>query len=50
MLLGTLGASVLENMLNEKGVIKGVMRARRGYNNMDHMNKDFYFRVCHKSQ
>ena len=38
ILLGTLGASVLGNMLTRKGVLraeKGVLRARRGYNNMD---------------
>ena len=44
MLLGTLGASVVGNMLTGKGIMKdgkGVMRARRGYNNMDRMDKDF---------
>ena len=38
LLLATLGASVLGNMLTGKGVMragKGVVRAGRGYNNMD---------------
>ena len=37
MLLGTLGASVLGSMLPGKRVI----RAGRGYNNMDHIDKPF---------
>ena len=44
MLLGTLGASMLENMLTEKVVLtagNSVVRAGRGYNNMDHMDKVF---------
>ena len=36
MLLGTLGASVLGNMLTRKRV----MRARTGYSNMDHTDKN----------
>ena len=35
MLLGTLGASILGNMLTGKGA----MRVERKYNNMDHMDK-----------
>ena len=38
MLLGTLGASVVGNMLTEKvalSVRKNVVRTRREYNNMD---------------
>ena len=38
MLLETLGASMLGDMLSRRGVLragKGVVRARRGYNNMD---------------
>ena len=38
MLLETLGASMLGDMLSGRGVLragKGVVRARRGYNNMD---------------
>ena len=48
MLLGTLGASILGNMLTGKsviragkGVVKVVVRAGREYNNIDHMNKYF---------
>ena len=44
MLLGTLGASVLGNMLTEKGTMragKSVVRAGRRYNNMNHVNKIF---------
>ena len=44
MLLGTLVPSILGNMLTEKGVAragKGVVRARRGYTNMDHLDKSF---------
>ena len=44
MLLGTLGASMLGNMLIWKGVIravKTVRRAGRWYTNMDKMNKIF---------
>ena len=44
MLLGTLGASMLENMLTGKGFMaaeKGIVKAGRGYNNMDHMDKIF---------
>ena len=37
MLLGTLGASKVENMLTGKGAL----RARRGYNSKDHMDKNF---------
>ena len=37
MLLGTLGASVLGNMSTGKWVI----RAARGYNKMNHMDKNF---------
>ena len=42
MLLGTLSASILGNMLTGKGIMraqKRMMRAGRGYNNMDHMDK-----------
>ena len=42
MLLGTLSASILGNMLTGKGITrarKRIMRAGRGYNNMDHMDK-----------
>ena len=44
ILLGILGASMLENTLNGKRVMrnqKGVMRARRGYRNKDYIDKDF---------
>ena len=44
MLLGTLGASVLGNIFTGKSVLrarKGVVRARKGYNNMDQMDKKF---------
>ena len=37
ILLGTLGASMLGNMLTGKGVI----RARRGYNNIDQLGQKF---------
>ena len=37
MLLGTLGASLLGNMLTGKEVI----REKRGYNIMNHMDKRF---------
>ena len=37
MLLETLGASILGNMLTGKGVVG----AARGYNNMDYMQKNF---------
>ena len=37
MILGTLGASILGNMLTGKGVL----RAGRGYSNMDHIDKIF---------
>ena len=43
MLLETLGASMLGNMLSGKGVMrpgKGVVRAGKGYNNMDLMKKN----------
>ena len=43
MLLETLGASMLGNMLSGKGVMrpgKGVVRAEKGYNNMDLMKKN----------
>ena len=42
MLLGTLGASRLENMFTRKGVKragKGVLRGGTGHNNIDHMDK-----------
>ena len=39
MLLKTLGASMLGNLLTGKG--KGVMRAGRAYSNMNYMNKNF---------
>ena len=44
MLLGTLGASVLGNMLTGNRVmrvLKGAIRAGRGYNTMDRMDKNF---------
>ena len=44
MLLGTLGTSVLGNIFTGKCVLrarKGVVRARKGYNNMDQMDKKF---------
>ena len=44
MLVGTLGASILGNMLTEEGVTRAgkcVVRAGRGYNNMDHADKIF---------
>ena len=47
MLLGTLGASMLGNMLTGKGVMrvrKEVMRAGKGCNPMDHMGQHIYFR------
>ena len=37
MLLGTSCVSTLGNTLNGKGVT----RVRKGYNNMDYMDKDF---------
>ena len=43
MLLGTLGASVLGNMLTGKGVLrsgKGVIRVGKGYSNVNHMDKN----------
>ena len=43
VLLETLGASMLGNMLSGKGVMrpgKGVVRAGKGYNNMDLMKKN----------
>ena len=43
MLLETLGASMLGNMLSGKGVMrpgKGVVRAEKGYNSMDLMKKN----------
>ena len=43
MLLETLGASMLGNMLSGKGVMrpgKGVVRAGKGHNNMDLMKKN----------
>ena len=42
MLLGTLGASMLGNMLTWRGVMiaeKGIVRAGRGYNNMNEIDK-----------
>ena len=45
MILGTLGASMLGNILKaRKGVEragKGVVKAGRGYNNMDYMDTIF---------
>ena len=44
MLLATLGASKLGNMLIGKGVMvpgKGVVRAGRGHNNINHLDKNF---------
>ena len=44
ILLRTCGASMLGNMLTGKGfmnVRKGVVKAGRGYNNMNHMDKNF---------
>ena len=44
MLLGTLDASMLRNILTGKGVLrngKGVIRARRRYDNMGHMDQNF---------
>ena len=46
MLLETIGASMLGNMVTGKGVVaagKGVVKAGRGYNNMDHKDKNFHF-------
>ena len=43
-MLGTSGASILGDMLTGKDVLragKEVLRAGRGYNNVDHMDKDF---------
>ena len=43
---------MLENMLTRKGVMragKGAVRAGRRYNNMDHMNKSFYFHSVHQA-
>ena len=44
MLLGTLVAWILGNILTGKGVMRaaeGVGRARRGYNAIDHMGENF---------
>ena len=44
MLLRTLGGSMLGNMLTGKGVVtagKVAVRAGRGYNNMNHMDRKF---------
>ena len=44
MLLGTLSASILRNILTGKGVIRAgisVVRAGTKYCNMDRMNKQF---------
>ena len=44
MLLETLGASMLKNILIGKHVTrvgKGVVRVERGHKNMDHMDKSF---------
>ena len=44
MLLGTLGASVLRNVLTVKGVLrpgKCAVRAGRVYNNINHVDKHF---------
>ena len=46
MLLGTLGTSMLGNMLTRKDAQragKAVVRVGRGHNNMDHMDKLFSF-------
>ena len=46
MLLGTLRASLLSNILTAKGVMraeKGVVSAGTGYNNIDHMGRNLYF-------
>ena len=46
MLLGTLCASVLGKMLTANSVLRAgkvVVRAGRGYNNVDHIDKNFYF-------
>ena len=46
MLLGTLGVLMLGNMLSGNGVMraeKDVVRAGGGYNNMNHMDKNFPF-------
>ena len=43
-ILVTFGASMLENMLTGKGVIRAgrdVLRARRWYNSMDNRDKKF---------
>lgn len=47
MLLETLGALMLENILTEDRVMtagKDVVRVGKKYNNMDHIYKRFYFR------
>ena len=54
MILGTLGTSMLGNMLTGKAILKarkgveragkGVVKAGRGYNNMDYM--DTIFQLC----
>ena len=44
MLLGTLGFSMSGNMLTGKDTLraaKGVVRAGKGYNNMDHWYRHF---------
>ena len=44
MLLGTLDASMLRNIMTGKGVLRngnGVIRARRRYDNMGHMDQNF---------
>ena len=44
MLLGTFDASMLRNILTGKGVLrnaKSVIRARRRYDNMGHMDQNF---------
>ena len=44
MLLGSLGASILGNVLTEKGILRAgkcAVRAGRIYNNIDHVDKHF---------
>ena len=43
MLLGTSGASILINRLSEKGIV----RAGRGYNKKDHINKQKLLILLH---
>ena len=49
MWLGTLDASFLVNMLTRKSVVragKGIVRAGKRYNNMNHMDKSSFFKQC----